>query len=178
MANPQIIYTPAGGTQQTLSFASPPQQQPGYLKTAIRHDNVSTSGVRESVLERIDQFAELNMEWIRSGDDLKNARTASGPVVDPKTSQDTLDGVAGNVSQLTGASTQYVAGTRPPGVPPVEGAGSRPPGSRLPFLAVAGEGLRFRGPADDCQPFSWKRWNQRDWWSLWMQARAACPQTP
>src|SRR5437879_9075819 len=72
MANPQIIYTPAGGTQQTLSFASPPQQQPGYLKTAIRHDNVSTSGVRESVLERIDQFAELNMEWIRSGDDLAN----------------------------------------------------------------------------------------------------------
>lgn len=72
MANPQIIYTPAGGTQQTLSIASPPQQQPGYLKTAVRHDNVSTSGVRESVLERIDQFAELNMEWIRSGADLAN----------------------------------------------------------------------------------------------------------
>jgi hypothetical protein len=72
MANPQIIYTPAGGTQQTLSFASPPQQQPGYRKTAVRHDNVSTSGVRESVLERLDQFAELNMEWIRSGADLAN----------------------------------------------------------------------------------------------------------
>ena len=38
--------------------------------------------------------------------------------------------------------------------------------------------LRFRGPAGDCQPFSWKRWNQRDWWSFLMQARAPCPQPP
>ncbi len=72
MANPQIIYTPAGGTQQTLTFLWPPQQQPGYVKTAVRHDNVSTSGVRESVLERIDQFAELSLGWIRTGADLAN----------------------------------------------------------------------------------------------------------
>jgi|SRR5579859_1021353 len=72
MANPQIIYTPAGGTQQTLSFMSPPQQQPGYLKTAVRHDNISTSGIRESVLERVDQFTELSLNWIRAGTDLAN----------------------------------------------------------------------------------------------------------
>ena len=60
----------------------------------------------------------------------------------------------------------------------MEGAGLRPPRSRLPFRVVAGEGLRFRGPAGDCQPFSWKQWNQRDGWSLSMQARAPCPQPP
>ena len=75
MANPQIIYTPAGGTQQTLSFLSPPQKQPGYLKAAVRHDNISTSGIRESVLERIDQFTELSLNWIRAGSDFANWST-------------------------------------------------------------------------------------------------------
>jgi hypothetical protein len=72
MANPLIIYTPTGATQQTLSFESPPQQQPGYVKAAVRHDNISTSGVRESVLERIDQFMELTLNWIYAGADLAN----------------------------------------------------------------------------------------------------------
>jgi hypothetical protein len=72
MANPKITYTPSGGTEQTLSFANPPRQQPGYLKTAVRHDNVSTAGVRESVLDRVDQFFELNMEQIIAGTDLGN----------------------------------------------------------------------------------------------------------
>lgn len=72
MANPQIIYTPAGGTQQTLSFTAPPQQQPAYEKSAVRHDNVSTAGIRESVLERIDQFMEISLDWIRAGSDLAN----------------------------------------------------------------------------------------------------------
>jgi len=75
MANPQIIYTPAGGTQQTLSFTSPPQQQPAYLKSAVRHDNVSTAGVRESVVERIDQFLEISLDWIRAGTDAANWET-------------------------------------------------------------------------------------------------------
>ena len=75
MSNPQIIYTPAGGTQQTLSFVSPPKQQPGYVKSAVRHDNISTSGIRESVLERIDQFTELTLDWIRAGTDYANWTT-------------------------------------------------------------------------------------------------------
>jgi hypothetical protein len=72
MANPQIIYTPPGGPQQIVNFVSPPRQQPGYLKAAIRHDNISTAGIRESVLERIDQFMELSLNWIRAGADLAN----------------------------------------------------------------------------------------------------------
>jgi hypothetical protein len=72
MANPKIVYTPAGGTEQTLNFSSPPRQQPGYLKTAIRHDNISTAGVRESVLERIDAFLEFTMDYLQAGTDLAN----------------------------------------------------------------------------------------------------------
>lgn len=70
MANPKIVYTPTGGTEQTLNFTSVPRQQPGYSKSAIRHDNISTAGVRESVLERIETFLELNVEYIRAGNDL------------------------------------------------------------------------------------------------------------
>jgi hypothetical protein len=72
MANPKIVYTPAGGTEQTLDFTSSPQQQPGYLKNAVRHDNISTAGIRESVLERVDAFLELNVEYIKAGTDLAN----------------------------------------------------------------------------------------------------------
>jgi hypothetical protein len=72
MANPKIVYTPAGGAEQTLSFTHPPSQQPGYRKTAVRHDNLSTAGVRESVLERFDEFRELTLDWIQTGVDLAN----------------------------------------------------------------------------------------------------------
>jgi hypothetical protein len=70
MANPKIVYTPAGGTEQTLNFTSAPRQQPGYSKNAVRHDNISTAGVRESVLERIDTFLELNVDYIQAGNGL------------------------------------------------------------------------------------------------------------
>ena len=69
---PKIVYTPAGGTEQTLSFVFPPRQQPGYAKTAVRHDNVAACGVRESVLERLDEFLEFSLEWIQAGADLAN----------------------------------------------------------------------------------------------------------
>ena len=70
MANPKIVFTLAEGAEQTLTFAFPPQQQPGYFKSAVRHDNVSTAGIRESVLERTDEFLELSLPWIRAGADL------------------------------------------------------------------------------------------------------------
>jgi hypothetical protein len=67
---PKIVYTPTSGAEQTLNFTSAPRQQPGYLKNAVRHDNISTAGVRESVLERIDTLLELNVEYIQAGNDL------------------------------------------------------------------------------------------------------------
>ena len=64
MSYPKIVYTPIGQSQQTLSFALPPTRQPAAWK--------ATSGVRESVLERVDQFLEINMGWIRTGSELAN----------------------------------------------------------------------------------------------------------
>lgn len=64
MSFPKIVYTPAGGTEQTLTFVHPPRQLPGYSKAAVRHDNVATAGMRESLLERIDDFLDLTLEWI------------------------------------------------------------------------------------------------------------------
>ena len=72
MSYPKIVYTPAGGTEQTLNFSSPITRQPGIWKSAVRHDNVASSGVRESVLERVDQYLEINLDWIRAGTDLAN----------------------------------------------------------------------------------------------------------
>jgi hypothetical protein len=72
MAYPKIVYTPAGGTEQTLNFSYPPVRQPATWQSAVRYDNVSSAGVRESVLERVDQFLEINLDWIRAGSDLAN----------------------------------------------------------------------------------------------------------
>src|SRR5262245_35320504 len=72
MANPKIVYTPSGGGEQALNFVFPPRDLPGYRKVAVRHDNIAAAGIRESVLERTDEFLEFTMEFIKSGADLAN----------------------------------------------------------------------------------------------------------
>lgn len=113
MSNPQIIYTPAGGPQQIVNFVSPPQQQPGYVKAAIRHDNISTAGIRESVLERTDEFMELSLNWIRAGADLANwtafldyALTGAAFAYYPDAS---LNAYTNYVLEDTGARIEYKA---------------------------------------------------------------------
>ncbi len=69
MANPQIIYNPGAGPV-TLAFNYPPRTVPAYESVATRHDNLASSGVRESILERIDNFLELAMETVLSGLDV------------------------------------------------------------------------------------------------------------
>lgn len=71
MAFPQIVYTPAGSTASvTLAFVHPPRQVPAYSEKAVRHDNISTAGIRESVLERIDNFLNFEMPFVSSGADV------------------------------------------------------------------------------------------------------------
>jgi len=70
MANPSIVYPVLGGTA-TLNFQRPPRHVPAYSQQAVRHDNVATSGVRESVIERIDNFLDLDLEWVGTGSDLQ-----------------------------------------------------------------------------------------------------------
>jgi hypothetical protein len=70
MAYPQIVYnTDTGPT--TLQFQRPPRNVPAYELKAIRHDNLASSGVRESIIERIDTFLSLEMEWVGIGTDVQ-----------------------------------------------------------------------------------------------------------
>lgn len=69
MANPQIIYDPGTGPV-ALAFSYPPRSVAAYSSVAARHDNVASSGVRESILERIDNFLELEMQSVLAGSDV------------------------------------------------------------------------------------------------------------
>ncbi len=69
MSNPQIIYDPGTGPV-TLAFTYPPRNVAAYNSVATRHDNVASSGVRESVLERIDNFVEFDMQFVLLGADV------------------------------------------------------------------------------------------------------------
>ena len=71
MANPQIVYNPGAGTV-TLPFTYPPTGVAAYNSVATRHDNVSSAGVRETILERVDAFLELEMNTVLSGADAAN----------------------------------------------------------------------------------------------------------
>jgi hypothetical protein len=70
MSYPKIVYD-AGAGPVTLAFQRPPRQVPAYEYNAIRHDNISSAGVREAVLERIDTFLEFEMEWVAIGADVQ-----------------------------------------------------------------------------------------------------------
>ena len=70
MSNPQIVYDPGTGPV-TLAFVRPPSKVPAYDYSAVRHDNISSAGVREAVLERIDAFLELEMPWVGVGADVQ-----------------------------------------------------------------------------------------------------------
>jgi hypothetical protein len=68
MSLPKIVYTPAGGSETMLTFSAPARFVPGYARQAVRHDNVSGAGIRESVLERIEDVVEIALEWIPAAD--------------------------------------------------------------------------------------------------------------
>jgi hypothetical protein len=69
MAYPQITYY-SRSTLVTLAFTYPPRNVAAYNSVARRHDNISSSGVRESVLERIDNFLEIEMQTVLDGADV------------------------------------------------------------------------------------------------------------
>jgi len=70
MANPAIVY-PYGSGSATLQFQRPPVKVPACSAVAVRHDNVASSGVRESVLERIDNYLDLELGWVGVGSDVQ-----------------------------------------------------------------------------------------------------------
>ncbi len=71
MSNPKITYVPLAGTPvQTLTFTRPPRFVAPYNRVATRHDNLSTAGVKETVVERVDNFFELTLEYVGIGSNL------------------------------------------------------------------------------------------------------------
>jgi hypothetical protein len=70
MAYPQIVYNTGTGPT-SLQFQRPPRNVPAYELKATRHDNIASSGVRESIIERIDTFLSLEMEWVGIGTDVQ-----------------------------------------------------------------------------------------------------------
>jgi hypothetical protein len=71
MAYPQIIYNPGSGNV-TLPFFYPPKNITGFNMEAVAHDNISSAGVRERIIERIDNFLEFDMPAVIMGSDLSN----------------------------------------------------------------------------------------------------------
>jgi len=68
---PKITYTAIGGSSpSTLSFLRPPRFVAAYNRLATRHDNISTAGVKEVLVERVDNFLEITLEWVAIGSDV------------------------------------------------------------------------------------------------------------
>jgi len=68
MAFPKIIY---GSPAATLTFQRPARKVPAYNMDAVRHDNLASSGVREAILERVDNLLALEMEYVGIGSDVQ-----------------------------------------------------------------------------------------------------------
>lgn len=67
---PKIVYPTGGGT--TLSFVNPPRNTPYKEYSAIRFDNYSSAGVRESIYQRLDEFLSFDMDYVKLGTDIGN----------------------------------------------------------------------------------------------------------
>jgi hypothetical protein len=66
---PKIVW-PAGNSGTVLNFVQPPQMVPAYVLRAQRHDNLSSAGVRESILESITSYTDMHMDWVVLGSDV------------------------------------------------------------------------------------------------------------
>src|SRR5882724_4196130 len=74
MAYPKIIYAPSAGPT-VLAFTYPnvgkpesPDTGAGDEMDAVRHDTITCSGLKQSILERIDVFKTLQMDNVPMAD--------------------------------------------------------------------------------------------------------------
>jgi hypothetical protein len=66
MPFPKVVYNPGSG-DVTLTFQRGPNAFHCYYH-AVRHDNVATSGLKESVLERLEMLIEFSMPALTISD--------------------------------------------------------------------------------------------------------------
>jgi hypothetical protein len=64
MTTPKITYNDATGQPQTLQFLYPPTSKPLFNKQAKRSDTFSTAGIRQTVLQRVNDSLPIQMVTI------------------------------------------------------------------------------------------------------------------
>lgn len=65
---PKFVYNPGGG-DITLSPTYPPvNKEPVNALEAVRHDSITTSGIQQSVTERVDQVQHLEFKTVPQSD--------------------------------------------------------------------------------------------------------------
>jgi len=70
---PMIVYPSSlvesdAGNQKRLTFQHPPKNLDEYVPEVTRHDHVSTAGVSQTLLERIDYYLTFQVPWIDDDD--------------------------------------------------------------------------------------------------------------
>jgi hypothetical protein len=67
MANPKIVYNPGSGNV-TLTFSRPVRNVPSVDKRADRTDSISTAGVKQTILRRVDEFLTFDLDYVPLAD--------------------------------------------------------------------------------------------------------------
>jgi hypothetical protein len=68
---PKILYPSGASPGTTFTFVYPPREVPYKDYSVVRHDNIASSGVRESIFERMDEFLTFTMEYAKLGSDIQ-----------------------------------------------------------------------------------------------------------
>ena len=61
--------TPPATWGATLTFLRPPRSVPGKVLKAVRTETITSAGVKEILLQRLDEFLSFTMAWVKLGAD-------------------------------------------------------------------------------------------------------------
>lgn len=70
MAYPKVTWIDEAGNAQQLAMLLPPTKRPAVWFERVGEDTLSTAGARQSITMRVDEFLELNLEWVEPGDEV------------------------------------------------------------------------------------------------------------
>jgi len=116
LAIPRIVYTPLGSlAPATFNFARQPRNVAAYNRVAQRHDNLSTAGVKEVIVERVDNLLEITMDWVSIGADVNGWDNFMQNALQGVQFSYYPDGTLAAYTNYTLEGTDWVAGYKAPG---------------------------------------------------------------
>ena len=68
MIVPKFVWTDAIGATELIPTYPPVGKTGAAELEAQRHDSITTTGVKQSITDRTDQFLSLDFKWVPSGD--------------------------------------------------------------------------------------------------------------